>query len=127
MTSFACRFMWNSQNQPIFLHDSGGTAHCLNISKKCPTIQLCQHFEKCENKHSSLRLDFEEETFLSHFQTLCCIVSSSKKIFCKVFFGSCQGSSKAYGNRSEKYLQKWLRSQRKIENEKKMAFFCNGT
>ena len=67
MTSFACRFMWNSQNQPIFLHDSGGTAHCLNISKKCPTIQLCQHFEKCENKHSSLRLDCRRGDFFESF------------------------------------------------------------
>ena len=127
MTSFACRFMWNSQNQPIFLHDSGGTAHCLNISKNVPLYNYANILKNVKINIARFDWIVEEETFLSHFQTLCCIVSSSKKIFCKVFFGSCQGSSKAYGNRSEKYLQKWLRSQRKIENEKKMAFFCNGT
>ena len=97
----------------------------LKSPKKCLICNDAKIFKKCVNKHKQLAslAMLQNETFSRYFQTLCFIFSSSKKIFCKVFFGSCQGSSKAYGNRSEKNIsRKGSGARGKLKMKRKWPF-----
>ena len=126
MTSFACRLCRIHKTNPFFFMTVVVLYNVLKSPKKCLICNDAKIFKKCVNKHKQLAslAMLQNETFSRYFQTLCCTFSSSKKIFCKVFFGSCQGSSKAYGNRSEKNIsRKGSGARGKLKMKRKWPFF----